>query len=140
MSLTKQDLKDIQTVIVETTAPMFEHVVEELGGRIDKVETRLDSVEARLDGVENRLTSVESRLYGLEKGQQELLVRVERIENELLGMRSDIVDVMNRIFELEKRFPNLKEKEVRELENKLARVIEWAKDVSKKTGASLPKV
>lgn len=66
MSLTKDDIAQIRDVVVDVATPMFEHVIETLGGRIDGVESRLDGVESRLGGVEFRLGNVESRLDGVE--------------------------------------------------------------------------
>ncbi len=118
----------------------LDDIAEAIQALATNIDQRFDHVNQRFDHVDRRFDHVEGRLDNLEKGQREMRDWLERIDSRLSGVESDIKEIYDRIVVLEKRFPDLKEQEVRELEEKLAVIITWAQEVSRKTGVVLPKL
>jgi chromosome segregation ATPase len=90
MSLSKEDLADIRTLIVEGTMEALNAVViprldehdkrfEAIDKRFDQIEAhlaehdrRFDALDRRLDNIEHRLTKLEGRVEALENDVKEL--------------------------------------------------------------------
>ncbi len=88
----------------------IENRLDAMNNRLDAVENRLDAVENRLDKVENRLDKVEHRLDGLEKGQQEIIEKLNKeisirevLEKEIKDLKHRLAILQERIEDLEKR-------------------------------------
>jgi len=79
MSLTKDDLQQIENIVTKAISqsleliiiPFVEAKIDELDrkltGRIDRLEERLDSLEYRMKGLENRMDHVDERVQELKK-------------------------------------------------------------------------
>jgi uncharacterized coiled-coil protein SlyX len=78
MSLTKQDLADIRTVVYDAINDSFEALSA----------PRFDALEERIDGLESRMSAQES-------AQQETNRRLTSIETKLEAIESDIETLKN---------------------------------------------
>ena len=67
MALTKEDLDQIQQVIVTTVGPMFEQQAEYFDTRMDSLDTRMDSLDTRMDSLDTRMDSLDTRMDSLER-------------------------------------------------------------------------
>ena len=97
-------------------------------------------MDDRFDKVEGRLDSIEAEVRNISREQREMREWMDRIDNRLMGVESDIKEIYDRLLALEKKFPNVTDAEVREVERKLAIVIDWAKEVSKQYKVPMPKI
>ena len=130
------DLSEIITSLATNMDERFQQVDE----RFQQVDERFQQVDERFNQVDERFDRIEGKLTSLEKGQREMREWLERIDARLGGVESDIAEIYDRIVVLEKKYPKVTKTELKELENKLARIIDWAKIVSVETGVPLPKI
>lgn len=82
MTLTRDDLRAIQQVVVDTTMPMFEQVFE----RFDRLETRMDRVEKGQDEHNRILDEHTTRLRNIE-------TKVDNIDGRLQAVEADIKEL-----------------------------------------------
>lgn len=94
MSLTKDDLTDIRTVILEALEVAVNPRFDSLESKVDKLEGRMDGLEARMLAQESaqretnhRLTSVEAKLENVDGRLQ----AIEADVKELYGMVGKVV-------------------------------------------------
>lgn len=83
MSLTKQDLSDIRTVVVDAFNESFEQLSTP---RFDALETRMDGLQGRMSGFESeqrvtnrQLSSIESKLAAIEAD-------IETMKNDIMAL------------------------------------------------------
>ena len=75
----------------------------ETNQRLDRVETRLSSVETRLGRVETRLSSVETRLSSVETRLSSVETRLDRVETRLSSVETRLDRVETRLSSVETR-------------------------------------
>lgn len=121
----------------DTSIEDIGEAITALGIHIDE---RFAQVDQRFEQMDSRLGSVEHRLDDIQLEQRSMREWLERIDNRLLGVESDIKEVYDRLVVLEKRAPHLTKAEYQELEHKMDKLLEWAGQVSRKTGIRLPKL
>jgi predicted nuclease with TOPRIM domain len=86
MSLTKQDLTDIRTVVLDALEAVVEPRFDALEGRMDNVEGGLDKVEGGLQGLEREQATTNQRLSSLEQKVDNLDGRLEALENDIKAL------------------------------------------------------
>lgn len=115
-----------------------------LDNRMGKLEDRMDGLDGRMDGLETRMGNIEgnvgslvNRIAGLERQYTKLKITVDHIANEQKAQTNDIKEILDRLLEIEKRLPNITEIELREMQNKLQAIVNWAQAIAKKEGIPL---
>ena len=88
MALTKDDLRQIQAMMIETLTPMF----EELNVRIDRLEMRMDKLEQRMDKLEQRMDKLEQRMDQLDE-RVDALERDFRDFKAYTRFRFDVIEI-----------------------------------------------
>lgn len=111
--------------------------LEDIAGAINGLATQIDE---RFSKVDERFDSLESTVNDIQREQREVKEWMTRIENRLMGVESDIKEIYDRLVILEKKFPNISEKEFREVETKLDKMIKWATEVSRRSNIPMPKL
>jgi len=90
MSLTKQDLQQIGTIVDASIIQTIDTLVTP---QFDRMYVRLEAIEARLSAVEKRLDAVEQRLDRVEKRLDIVEQRLDGIESQIVLMGREISDV-----------------------------------------------
>lgn len=104
MSLTKQDLSQIRTIVVDTVNDAIETLIsprfDSLERRMDGLEKRMDALEERMSGLEGRMDGLEGRMDGLEIQQRETNKRLTSLEQQVNNVDGRLKAVENDIKEL----------------------------------------
>ena len=96
--------------------------------RFDQVDKRFEQVDKRFENIEGKLGQIDGRLFRLEKGQTELIEKVDRIEGQIIAITSDIREIYDRLVVLEKR-QDLTEQDIVQLKQDTKTLIAWAEKV-----------
>lgn len=101
MSLTANDLQNIQNLMTDSLAPFMESV--EL--RFDGIDRRFDGVDGRFDGVDRRLDKLEktqaehtSAIRDLQVTTTKIHDRLDTIEGKLEALENDIKEIYSKLF------------------------------------------
>ncbi len=101
---------------------------EQVDKRFDQVDKRFEQVDKRFENIEGKLGQIDGRLFRLEKGQTELIEKVDRIEGQIIAITSDIREIYDRLVVLEKR-QDLTEQDIVQLKQDTKTLIAWAEKV-----------
>jgi septal ring factor EnvC (AmiA/AmiB activator) len=103
------------------------------------MESGFDTMNGRFDRLEAQMERIETGAGSIEREIIELKQIVSRIDSRFLGVEADIKEIYDKIVILgQKQDRSLADN--KELERKLAELINWAKEVSRQTGIPLPKI
>ncbi len=105
MSLTQEDMKQLQTMMQDTVVdvietlvfPKFDQIDERLGG----VNERLDAIDARLDSADGKFVSLTARLDSINHKLNAHDVKFREIHNELRIVNSRLDSIDGRLEALE---------------------------------------
>lgn len=89
------------------------------------------------DRLEKRIDEVASGVRRLDRQYTELKEIVDKIASEQKAQANDIKEILDRLLAIEKRLPNITETELREMQDKLQAVVDWAQTIAKKEGIPL---
>lgn len=106
----------------------------------DILENLQDLMQMTSDGferLETRMEKMEHRQDQLERQYNELKRIVEGIANEQKAQSNDIKEILDRLLAIEKRLPHITEAELREMQDKLEKVVKWAQTIANKEGITL---
>lgn len=94
----------------------------------------------QFEQVNKRFSYTEEEIAGIHKESREMREWMIRIDNRLTGIENDIKKIYDRILMLENKKTSLSQNDKQELERPMAALFDWARQVSKQTGISLPKL
>ncbi len=145
--VTNDDILELLQESKQMTSDGFIRLDNRMGkleDRMDGLDVRMDGLDGRMDGLETRMGNIEgnvgslvNRIAGLERQYTELKITVDHIANEQKAQTNDIKEILDRLLEIEKRLPNITEIELREMQNKLQAIVNWAQAIAKKEGIPL---
>ena len=111
--------------------------------RFDGIDKRLDGIDKRFDGIDKRLDGMDKRFDGVDKTFVKMFKytseRFDSIDEKLNGKadKTDVERLINTMDDFIRRVTN-NETEQAARDAQFARLVEWAREVSKKTGVPLP--
>ena len=109
--------------------------------RFDQVDARFEQVDARFEQIDARFENIEQRLFRIEGEQRSMREWLKSIDSRLMGVENDIAEIYDQITELaSKHKDNMTKKDKQDLQKQMDALFVWAKEVSKQTGISLPKL
>ena len=153
MAFTKEEVTQIGDIVVEVTTPMFEHVIETLGGRIDRVELRLDGVESELHDLQSEFSNLQSEFSNFQSEfrdlksetrskfaalEQKLDDQTLTIQERLGYMEQDITFLYQLVEKLEHGTPAEKKFAKMTIEKQLPIMYRSLQAIAKKAGVELP--
>lgn len=94
----------------------------------------------QFEHVNQRFSYIEGDIASIHKELCEMREWMVKIDNRLTGIESDIKEIYDRIVVLESKKTSLSQNDKQELELQMAALFDWARQVSKQTGITLPKL
>ena len=140
MTKAKDNSIDDIAAAINDLATSIDERFNQVDERFNQVDARFNQVDEHFKQVDSRLSAIEIDVQDIRNEQRSMRQWLENIDNSVLGINSDIKEIYDRLLLLEKRGRQLSPEELREVENKLATIMQWAKKVSAVTGVSLPKM
>ena len=126
------DISDIASMIGDLATMIDE--------RFEQVDKHFEQVDERFEQVDKRFDSMEKDIRDILAEQRKLREWIESIDNRVMGIESDIKEIYDRIVTLENKSARLTKSEAAELSDKFEKLIDWAHEVSRRTGVALPKL
>lgn len=133
-------ISDLGTNIAGTISDLSTNIASTISDLSISIDERFDQVNNRFDKMDDRFERVESDIRAIRREQTEMREWMERIDSRLMGVESDIKEIYDKIVAIDNKFPNVTEKDILELSKNFEIIIDWAKEVSKKTGVPLPHI
>ncbi len=142
MAFTKEEVKQIGDIVVEVTTPMFEMVIEKIGGletRMDGLETRMDGLEIRMSNQERETSDLRSEIrHKFELLEQKLDDQTLTIQERLGYMEQDITYLYQLVDKMEHGTPAEKKFAKMTIEKQLPIMYRSLQAIAKKAGVELP--
>ena len=133
------DISDIASMIGDL-ATMIDERFEQVDKHFEQVDKHFEQVDERFEQVDKRFDSMEKDIRDILAEQRKLREWIESIDNRVMGIESDIKEIYDRIVTLENKSARLTKSEAAELSDKFEKLIDWAHEVSRRTGVALPKL
>jgi archaellum component FlaC len=113
---------------------------EQVDERFDRMDERFDRMDERFDRMDGKFNEADGRLYKLERGQTEIIEKIDAIDGRVESIENDIKEIYTMLDKAQKKLPNITKNEVEELQARMTKIIQWAERVSAKTGIPLPQL
>ncbi|MEK7503587.1 MAG: hypothetical protein AAB577_01250 [Patescibacteria group bacterium] len=106
MSLTKKDLKEIKSVVVEATEPYFTAIKDDFNNMDD----RFDKIDESFDEIKTKLSSLERRVIALEDMSTEHGKELRNIRKILTQLKNQRKIETEKVLSLERKIIRLEAK------------------------------
>jgi len=113
---------------------------EQMDERFEQIDERFDRMDERFDRMDGKFNEADGRLYKLERGQTEIVGKIDAIDGRVESIENDIKEIYTMLQKAQKKLPNITKNEVEELQARMTKIIQWAERVSAKTGIPLPQL
>ncbi len=104
----------------------MQDLMQMTGDGFTNLQNRMDGIETRMSNIEQELKSINAILRDHDLRLAELKTIAQDLSNKHVAYINDIAEILDRVATLEKRAPHITKTELRELQDLLQEIVDWA--------------
>lgn len=93
MSLTKQDLGNIQDIILDALNVVVNPRFDYLEAKVEGLDNRMSNMEIRFGGLENRVDGLESAQHETNRRLSSVETRLTNVEGGVMALHNDVIEL-----------------------------------------------